>query len=240
MLLLALHLQASASAMVTSALTKALAKPKPVVVHLYDPAGDLKEYALSTPRSRAATRGPPGSSRCSSRWGRRRAGRCAQLPRPAALLPAPQGRRARRERPRGDGGEHRHWKASGASGLGVRYYRADWPDEGALEAELARVSPTPTPGLRRSCSPSLGRWARRRRGASGLAERVGAAAALMKAAGDGAPAPLLERPDQDLLRLRAGLGGLITWTRRGDIGSARRPSRRRSPPRPSACSSKRR
>ena len=47
MLLLALHLQASASAMVTSALTKALAKPKPVVVHLYDPKpADLKEYAL--------------------------------------------------------------------------------------------------------------------------------------------------------------------------------------------------
>ena len=47
-LLLALHLQASAAAMVTSALTKALAKPKPVVVHLYDPKpADLKEYALA-------------------------------------------------------------------------------------------------------------------------------------------------------------------------------------------------
>ena len=48
MLLLALHLQASAAAMVTSAFTKALAKPKPVVVHLYDPKpADLKEYALA-------------------------------------------------------------------------------------------------------------------------------------------------------------------------------------------------
>ncbi len=229
MLLLALHLQASASAMVTSALTKALAKPKPVVVHLYDPKpADLKEYALvdvSIACRDAGTTGILTMPELVKGFADEQEDARGSFPGPVPVLVdcgLKDGGLAENVRA-ATAANIADWKASGASGLGVRYYRADWPDEGALEAELARVvADADAAGLAAILLPEFGTLGEEgAEGASGLAERVGAAAALMKAAGDGAPAlGCWNGSDQDLLRLRsAGLGGLIVKDAcRGDIG----------------------
>ena len=139
MLLLALHLQASASAMVTSALTKALAKPKPVVVHLYDPKpADLKEYALadvSIACRDAGTTGILTMPELVKGFADEQDDARGSFPGPVPVLVdcgLKDGGLAENVRA-ATAANIADWKASGASGLGVRYYRADWPDEGALE-----------------------------------------------------------------------------------------------------------
>ena len=140
-----------------------------LAAHLYDQAGRPQGVRAGRRFDRVPRRGDhrdPHDARARRQGLRRRAGRRArQLPRPGAgaRRPRPQGRRARRERPRGDGGEHRRLEGVGRVGPSASATTAPTGPTRARSRRSSRASsPTPTPrGSRRSCSPSLGRWARR-------------------------------------------------------------------------------
>lgn len=192
-LILTLDIHAATAMAAGKALTKALGSSarRPVIVHVYDRDPDaLEEYAIDEV-----------SEAC------RKAGATAMLVTPALVRAMAQEQEAQRGNfpgpvpviadcalsdMQGDGATElvSGAKALGAAGIGIRYYLGDWPEAAALEealttavaaaeqAELATVLLGEFGADGAEGAPE---------GASDLASRVGAAAALLKDAPDSSP-----------------------------------------------------
>jgi len=211
---LALLLHPAAALAAGGALAKALAKPRPVIVHVWDakPA-ELQAYAVEDV-----------SMAC------REAGATAVLASPELIGVIAKEQETSRGNFPGplpvladcdlkdltDCPEEICFgaKTLGASAIGIRYYEVDWPDAGALEEALQKVIAT----SEESSLPAilLGEFgadgAEGVTGATTLASSVGAVAALTKGGEDGG-APAIgcwDGSERGLQRLRsAGIGGLI-------------------------------
>ena len=208
-----------------SALTRALAKPRPLLVHVWDPNPDeLSDFAIGDVSEAV-----------------RKSGATAVLVQPELVVPVAKEQEIHRGSFPGPvpvavdaalrdlvdsasaDDEIKAWKDQGASTIGLRYYEGDWSEEGSLEDALQGViTAAQKSGLDTILLAEFGaNGAEGADGSSELASRVGAAAGLTKAAeAGGAPAiGCWDGSDEELQRLRdAGFGGLILKNAcRGDV-----------------------
>jgi hypothetical protein len=223
-LVLLLHCAAAAALASTSVLAKALSKPRPVIVHVYDARpSELLPYAIEDVSMACRESGAtavlvgPELVEC---FAKEQESARGNFPGPLPVIVDTA------LRDMGTSPEElcEGAKTLGASAIGLRYYTGDYPDATELEAALQRaVAAAEASSLTTILLGEFGADGDEGvAGASAMASSVGAAAALTKGNEQGgAPAFGCWRGSEDeLQRLRAsGVDGLIIKNAcRGDVG----------------------
>ena len=219
-----LHCAAAAALASTSVLARALSKPRPVIVHVYDARpSELLPYAIEDVSMACRESGAtavlvgPELVEC---FAKEQESARGNFPGPLPVIVDTA------LRDMGTSPEElcAGAKTLGASAIGLRYYTGDYPDAAALEAALQRaVAAAEASSLTTILLGEFGAdGAEGVAGAAAMASSVGAAAALTKGNEQGgAPAFGCWRGSEDeLQRLRtSGVDGLIIKNAcRGDVG----------------------